>query len=324
LKKVSHVLVVFLFLISMCSCSPHLDPKSITSQDVEPLEEGVRDLIQEEEPEKGNISDSEIEEDETPETTQQEITEDYVLKYNVSINPEFVVYADAQLAVVDIEAANDDAKVVLETMGGSANMIGATVQDAFNTIKDEAKEQGYMSEEQGNTMNITILENNDESLKTCHVCGGCGTVVCPDCNGTGIGCQCDWCKGAGIITHVYLPNTNGTTDCWSCRGSGICPDCDGCGYNIVTNGGDNSIKYISPGVPETSTCIACSGTGVCGNCHGEEYGHFVTEETVETETCTGCNGAGVLYCHDDLNGYSWCPCCWGSGIDGTGDPDYND
>ena len=25
---------------------------------------------------------------------------------------------------------------------------------------------------------------------------------------------------------------------------------------------------------------------------------------------------------DSFNGYNWCPCCWGSGVEGTGDPDY--
>ena len=33
---------------------------------------------------------------------------------------------------------------------------------------------------------------------------------------------------------------------------------------------------------------------------------------------------GIMYCNDSFNGYNWCPCCWGSGIEGTGAPNYRE
>ena len=46
-------------------------------------------------------------------------------------------------------------------------------------------------------------------------------------------------------------------------------------------------------------CWNCRGSGVCSYCKGKGY-DIVT------------------------NGYNRCPCCWGSGVEGTGDPNYRD
>jgi len=225
--------------------------------------------------------------------------------YNLKINPEFEIKADNNLVVTEVIAKNTDAESVL----AAVNVVGLSVAEAFDALTNEAKNQGFMTEEKGNTVNITILEKDDETLPTCSVCGGCGTVVCVNCHGTGIGCRCDWCNGEGV-KH----NGGASLDCWLCHGTGVCPECGGSGQIVVTNGEDGGVVYTAPGVAEMGVCSICWGTGGCDNCHGS-YGAGDVQ-------CDGCNGTGYLHCNDDLNGYSWCPCCWGSGIEGTGDPTY--
>jgi len=233
--------------------------------------------------------------------------------YNLKINPEFEIKADDSLIVTEVAAKNDDAEGVL----AAVNVIGRSVTEAFELLTDEAKNQGFLTDEKGNTVNIIILEKDDEKFPTCSVCGGCGTVVCKDCHGTGIACLCDWCKGSGV-----KPDEGGddSWECWLCHGTGICPECGGTGQIVVTNGEDGGIVYAEPGVPEMGMCSICWGTGGCDNCHGSSVA--VSDPDDGDNTCEGCSGVGYLHCSDDLNGYSWCPCCWGSGVEGTGDPDY--
>jgi len=225
--------------------------------------------------------------------------------YHLKINPEFDISADDNLVITEVIAKNADAESVL----AAVDVMGLSVNEAFEALTEEAKNQGFMTEENGNTVNITILEKNDNLFPTCTVCDGCGTVVCKDCHGTGIASLCDWCKGEGV-KH----NGGASLDCWLCHGTGICPECGGSGQIVVTNGEDGGIVYVAPGVPEMGMCSICWGTGGCDNCHGSY--------SAPDQSCDGCGGTGYLHCNDDLNGYNWCPCCWGSGIEGTGDPDY--
>jgi len=231
----------------------------------------------------------------------------YSVKYDVKINPEFTVYADGELHVTEVTAENGDAEAVL----ANVDILGLGVTEAFETITNEAKALGYMTQEKGNTVDITILEKDDEEMPTCHICGGCGTIICLECNGTGICCDCERCAGTGINHFAAGPQ------CSHCGGSGSCSFCGGSGEIIVTNGEDGGIVYVAEGTPEMGVCPECHGNGVCGNCHGGNY-----SGTEHDEACEGCQGTGKIYCHDDLNGYRWCPCCWGSGIEGTGDPNY--
>jgi len=233
---------------------------------------------------------------------------DNCILYNLKINPEFEIKADDNLIVTEVVAKNDDAKSVLEAV----DVTGLNVTEAFEQLTNEAKNQGFMTEENGNTVNITILEKDDDAHPTCPVCEGCGTVVCKDCHGTGIACLCDRCKATG------LKNNGGAAspECWLCHGTGVCPECGGSGQVVVTNGEDGGVVYSAPGVPEMGMCSVCWGTGGCDNCHGS----YSADDG--DNKCEGCKGTGYLHCNDDLNGYSWCPCCWGSGIEGTGDPDY--
>lgn len=233
----------------------------------------------------------------------------YSIKYELKINPEFTVYANDELILMDITAENEEAKAVLDNI----DVVGLSVNEGFTLITNEAQSQGYMTQEKGNTLQITILEKDEDKMPTCHVCGGSGTVMCVVCNGTGIACECERCNATGIIHFEAGPV------CPHCAGSSVCSFCGGSGGIIVTNGEDGAIVYASDGVAETGLCPECFGSGVCANCHGGDY-----SGTAHDEICEGCQGTGLIYCHDDLNGYSWCPCCWGSGIDGTGDPNYSD
>ena len=293
--------------------------------------------------------------------------------YSMKINPEFEISATADLKVIGVIAKNADAEAVL----ASVDVVGLNVNEAFNTLAEEAKAQGFLTNEKGNTVNITILEKDDEKLPTCHLCKGCGTVECLECHGTGILGTCGLCQGAcefhcddcGDSCWIECPECHGAAGasqgddeevkpdpgCWNCHGSGVCSYCKGKGYDIVTNGHDGSIKYKEDGTPETSTCTSCKGSGICSNCigrpeyveqqkaakhdkqecwlcnkdgHGEKPGYIPCPHTEDPDflfgKCPECGGAGIMYCNDSFNGYNWCPCCWGSGVEGTGDPNYRD
>lgn len=111
----------------------------------------------------------------------------------MKINPELEIAADDELVVVDVVDQKADAEGVL----ASVNVVGVSVNEAFNALAEEAKAQGFLTDEKGNTVNITILEKDDEKLPTCHLCNGCGTVECLECHGTGILGTCGLCQGVG-------------------------------------------------------------------------------------------------------------------------------
>ena len=268
--------------------------------------------------------------------------------YHMKINPEFEISANDDLIVVGAVAKNADAESVL----ASVNIAGISVNEAFNVLTEEAKAQGFLTEEKGNTVHITILKKDDKKMPTCHLCNGCGTVECLECHGTGILCdECILCNSTGIIYqdpvieewvtceicggsgYSYAPSEG----CWACHGSGICYFCGGPGYVIVTNGEDGGVVYNADGTPETDTCVFCKGCGYCVNCigapchrcnndnHGENPGYVWQVRTYpDGIECPDCHGLGCIRCGDSFNGYNWCPCCWGSGIEGTGDPNYRD
>lgn len=271
--------------------------------------------------------------------------------YNMKINPEFEISADDDLVVVDVVAKNIDAENVL----ASVNVVGISVNEAFNILAEEAKAQGYLTEENGNTVNITILEKDDEKMPTCHLCNGCGTVMCLECQGTGILDTCVLCGGKGYF-HCDVCNDTGfiacnqcggsgytsvpNPGCWACHGSGVCYFCGGAGYVVVTAGDTGNVVYKEDGTPETEVCVYCKGAKYCVNClnipcnrcnHEDNGPHpglmecnFHNSDFALGSQCPDCHGAGIIYCGDSFNGYNWCPCCWGSGVEGTGDPNYRD
>ena len=271
--------------------------------------------------------------------------------YNMKINPEFEIVADDNLIVVDVVAKNTDAESVLSNV----SVVGLGVIQAFNALAEEAAAQGFLTEEKGNTVNITIIEKDDEKLPTCHLCNGCGTVECLDCHGTGIIDSCVLCNGKGYF-HCDVCNDTGfapcdqcggsgyttkpASGCWACHGSGVCYFCGGAGYVLVTAGDTGNVVYHADGTPETDVCVFCKGAKYCVNCmnipcnfcntdgNGQDSGMIeCTAHNTDFELgseCPDCHGAGVIYCGDSFNGYNWCPCCWGSGIEGTGDPNYRD
>ncbi|GEM_PF-1718636 len=277
------------FIVSLVGCTPSKSPVS---------DEDATDEI-------GDVTD------ETETNAVGDDTPVDGIVYQLKINPEFEIKTNGDLVVTEVIAKNEDAEAVLAVV----DVVGQNVTEAFHQLTDEAKNQGFMTEQKGNTVDITILEKNDEQFLTCTVCGGGGMVVCGNCHSTGIACMCQRCHGSG--TEFDLESGGGKWDCWLCHGTGVCPECGGSGKIVVTNGEDGGIVYIAPGVPEMGTCSICWGTGGCDNCHGSS-----TQNEESDGTCEGCKGTGYLHCNDDLNGYNWCPCCWGSGVEGTGDPDY--
>ena len=271
--------------------------------------------------------------------------------YNMKINPEFEISADADLTVIDVVAKNADAESVL----AAVSVVELSVNEAFNVLTEEAKAQGFLTEEKGNTVTITILEKDDEKMPTCHLCNGCGTVECLECHGTGILDSCVLCGGKGHF-HCDVCNDTGfvhceqcggtgymTTPadgCWACHGSGVCYFCGGAGYIVVTAGDTGNVVYNADGTPETDVCVFCKGAKYCVNCMGipchrcntdgkgsnpgmMECTAHNTDFALGSE-CPDCHGTGIIYCGDSFNGYNWCPCCWGSGVEGTGDPNYRD
>ena len=364
---------------------------------------------------------------------------EYAVKYHVKINPEFDIYADSELNVLYIEAKNKDAKAVLSRVQAEGKPVAA----ALSAITEEAKEEGFLTVEKGNTVEMTIDEIDEETFSVCPVCGGGGTVACWDCDRAGkLDCHCDdgielchgcngakarvceSCGGEGAVssapgdaaesrtdpapaddggTHlcpdcggegwVACEQCGGTgqtpNNCPQCGGTGNCPDCGGTGYVIVTAGDTGAVVYKEDGTPETGRCQPCHGTGLCQRCDKRpgcpgccehhapdgtirnpggipgktrcnscggsglaEIPAFAepAEDTERTESgtsaeCPDCHGAGSIPCGDcggtgrqvcidcggagyhicgcELNGYRWCPCCWGSGVDGTGYENYD-
>ena len=266
--------------------------------------------------------------------------------YNMKINPEFEIAADDDLVVVDVTAKNADAESVL----ASVNIVGLGVNEAFNMLTEEAKAQGFLTSEKGNTVNITIIEKDDEKLPTCHLCNGCGTVECLDCHGTGVLGTCGLCGGAGEFhcdgcgdtCWIECPECHGSAyvglskeaveatkqgkpdaGCWNCHGSGVCSYCNGTGCEIVTNGEDGGVVYNADGTPETSPCISCKGSGVCSNCIGSSNWAARQAEMLENAICWLCNkdgkGAkpGSIPCphtEDPDFQFGTCPECGGAGI----------
>lgn len=330
-----------------------------------------------------------------PELSQEEPEKPaYAVKYHVKINPELDVYADENLNVLWVEAVNADAEALL----ANVRLEGLPVSEAFSVITEEAKAEGFLTEEKGNTVQITVdeLVETAFSYEVCPICGGGGKLVCWDCGGTTLipcGCdhgrvECYTCHGAGNRScecggepvvcedcggegHVVCDQCGGagtlTNTCKNCGGTGRCPDCGGRGYVIVTAGDTGNIVYKADGTPETGSCQGChstgicqvcsnnpfcpaccehvgpdgdirnpgatpgivtcrscsgSGTTVCGECGGR--GDFPCEDCggSGSTVCPYCNGGGPSPCGCD-GGYVWCPCCWGSGVKGSGIENYD-
>ena len=181
--------------------------------------------------------------------------QEYAVKYHVKINPEFEVYADENLNVLRVDAVNEDAEAVLANI----NVEGVPVANAFNIITEEAKNEGFMTEEKGNTVEITIDEIDEKTLAVCPVCGGGGTLTCWDCDGT---------------AKRKCPCENGLDECGHCHGTGaIDCDCDG-GFQVCTDCGGEGWKACDQcggaGKLE-NTCFNCGGTGNCPDCGGRGY-----------------------------------------------------
>lgn len=245
----------------------------------------------------------------------------------MSINPEFRIFLDSDLVVIEIAPINNDAKKVC----GEVDVVGMYFSDAAATLADMSAKLGYLVDgktidlvlEQvpddsvsagirnellyvnGNlesivselginaSVQVTVSESLGECHTTCETCQGIGTVICEDCQGSGI-ITCPDCNGEGII-HCAQCGDSGCIDCTVCGGTGV-----------------------------TSTqCELCMGTGICPECNGsgikaaendspeEEWeNHGVVENYESCEACGGtgkcanCAGLGFDKCSSCQEHYS--------------------
>lgn len=146
----------------------------------------------------------------------------YSVKYNLKINPEFEVYADEDLKVTKSEALNEDGETLLSNL----DVTGMNVSEVFSAIIEEAKAEGFMTEEKGNTVNITMEDYDEDIIEVCPVCGDCGTVECWTCHGDYkyecTGCHgdvivtCEECHGLGLVGDgVSMLDENGVCKNWA-------------------------------------------------------------------------------------------------------------
>ena len=140
-------------------------------------------------------------------------------------------------------------------------------------------------------------------FETCTSCEGTGreTVICDNCDGTGIA-SCELCHGTGWLA-CDLCDGNGYMMCTDCavpgkepdvKGNGLCNGCNGTGICKYCGGAGCAECDYQTGV----TCKGCAGSGVCGHCNGTGisrtcprcFGHF------GQMMCNGCNGEGQNNC----------------------------
>ena len=100
-------------------------------------------------------------------------------------------------------------------------------------------ENGLVSVESGGLLTETRLKRKEK----CKVCGGVGTVLCPECKGSG-SILCKTCGGTGARELCRRCNGEGLTTCPRCKGSGmvggeVCAECKGEGVvECASCGGD--------------------------------------------------------------------------------------
>lgn len=261
--------------------------------------------------------------------------EKYGIKYNLKINPEFDIYADNELLVVGVQALNADAEDLLEII----DIIGMDVVSAVDYVVSESRTRGYMTEEKGNTVDLSIVEINETVMEECDECGGCGTVLCEDCKGNPfLTCQvcggekthiCEHCKGSNrpdlsdkemgpVPCHVCngtlwidCERCNGTgrgpINCSHCNGTGACDACSGSGYiDVTAGGGADAGKVVG-----TDACYRCHGSGICQNCKG-------TSDTYCPNCCEHNGPDGTIRNPGGIPGKEMCRECNGTGLENRG------
>lgn len=260
----------------------------------------------------------------------------YGIRYNLKINPELDIYADDDLLVVAVHPLNDDAEDLL----GMIDIIGMDMVSAVDYVVSESRARGYMTEEKGNTVDLSIVEINESVMTECAECGGRGTVLCEDCHGNPFfACQacggekthvCEHCQGkeqndgkseevGPVPCHVCngslwvdCERCNGTgrgpINCNHCNGTGACNVCGGSGYIDVTAGGG-----VNEGnVVGTDACYRCHGSGVCQNCKG-------ASDTYCPNCCEHNGPDGTIRNPGGIPGKEMCRECNGTGIEEAGE-----
>ncbi|XP_070815403.1 protein SSUH2 homolog [Chaetodon trifascialis] len=89
---------------------------------------------------------------------------------------------------------------------------------------------------------------HSSSVKTCHMCSGCGRTLCVSCHGRGQK-RCISCHGKGHrMQHGNHRGSSGSTRCSSCHGRGRkrCISCHGQGFKTcsVCHGCKNLLHFI--------------------------------------------------------------------------------
>lgn len=259
----------------------------------------------------------------------------YGVKYNLKINPEFDIYADNDLIVVEVQALNTDAKELLTAI----DIVGMDIVTAVDYIVSESRTRGYMTEEKGNTVDLSIVEINEAVMTECPECGGRGTVLCEDCHGTPFAaCQtcggekthiCEHCggkisssEGRGDPVPIPCHKCNGSLwmeceickgtgrgpiNCSHCGGSGACQACGGSGYiDVTAGGGVDEGKVVG-----TDACYRCHGSGICQNCKG-------ASDTYCPNCCEHNGPDGTIRNPGGIPGKEMCNSCNGTGIEAPG------
>ncbi len=281
-------------------------------------------------------TDAEVSESETMETTfsqEADVTKEPVIpsveEYNFSavvfvrINPEFRLYLDEEMCIMDVECLNADA----ESVCAEISLDGLPFADGIEEIFEESYQQGFLgnNEEAEITVERIVdesrVEEVQENLEVARVSAQnvvdeyevdvtlLTAVVNPDNPNsepetdnpdtqpeTDIQVACHTCDGSG---QILCPVCNGEGECTCviCAGSGIvtCARCEGTGGTVCDLCGGSGYD------PET--CAACNGTGNCAYCQGTgiqavtagpEEGEtwYDTGVIVGYDTCVYCGGTG--------------------------------
>ncbi len=108
---------------------------------------------------KGDMSDAEV----VSAVDNKEF--DYVATVEVTINPDLLLYIDADDKVVGADFLNEDAK----TAYGQMNLVGSSLEVTMGNVIEAAIEKGFLKEGAGITINVIANKDNPASADAASV-----------------------------------------------------------------------------------------------------------------------------------------------------------